>query len=257
MNSKTGDVIKQNMFLEECSNNMYALNKRLIECLKEIDENVFDFARYFLIGSYSGKKMIRKCYKEINKFYEKFGLKVESLTIEQKQIVFHIFNILFDDKILNQELSQTKLKNNLKAAFKYAGFDANDFDKFYNYLDSKYINREDKKVKKRRKVKRNHVCLLIDKNLHQIPWECLPITAKQSITRMPSMHFLKTLLETSKTKITKCNAYYILDPTCEFEYSRKKYKALFEKLNGWEGVIGKCPDESKFKKALKEFEIYL
>jgi hypothetical protein len=257
MNSKTGDVIKQNMFLEECSNNMYALNKRLIECLKEIDENVFDFARYFLIGSYSGKKMIRKCYKEINKFYEKFGLKVESLTIEQKQIVFHIFNILFDDKILNQELSQTKLKNNLKAAFKYAGFDANDFDKFYNYLDSKYINREDKKVKKRRKVKRNHVCLLIDKNLHQIPWECLPITEKQSITRMPSIHFLMTLLETSKTKIDKSSVYYIVDPDGNLPYTKETLKELFKNQIGWEGIIGRRPNESEFKKALTEFNLFM
>jgi hypothetical protein len=45
-----------------------ALNKRLIEYLKEIDKNLFDFARYFLLGSYSDKKVMKKCGEEIKKF---------------------------------------------------------------------------------------------------------------------------------------------------------------------------------------------
>jgi separase len=230
-----------------------ALNKRLIEYLKDIDKNLFDFARYFLLGSYSDKKVMKKCEEEIKKFYDKFGLKLEGLAIDQKQIVFYIFNFLFDGKILNQELTQKRLQENLKSAFKYAKFNENDCDKFYEYIYDNYINGDFKMGK----LKRNHVCLLIDKNLHQIPWECLPIVEKQSITRMPSMHFLSILLETSKTKISKNNAYYIVDPAGDLVHTKQKFEALFENQTGWEGIIGRSPDESEFKKALTEFELFM
>jgi hypothetical protein len=181
---------------------------------------------------------------------------LEALTIHQKQIVFYIFNFLFDEKILNQELTQKKLQKNLKAAFKYAGFSENDCDKFYEYIYDNYIINRDFKMGK---LKRNHVCLLIDKNLHQIPWESLPIVEKQSITRMPSMHFVSSLLESSKTKISKNNAYYIVDPDGNVFHETGKIfiEAFFKKQSGWEGIIGISPDESKFKKALTEFELFL
>jgi hypothetical protein len=92
---------------------------------------LFDFARYFLLGSYSDKRIIKKCEEEIKKFYDKFCLQVEGLTIHQKQIAFYIFNFLFDGKILNQELTQKRLQENLKSAFEYAGFSENYCDKFY------------------------------------------------------------------------------------------------------------------------------
>ena len=129
-------------------------------------------------------------------------------------------------------------------------------EEFYEYLINNYIiNREFKMGK----LKRNHVCLLIDKNLHQIPWESLPIVEKQSITRMPSMHFLFCLLETSKTKISKNNAYYIVDPKGELfnETGKIFIEAFFKKQSGWEGIIGISPDKSKYKKALTEFELFL
>ncbi len=178
--------LREKTFSQYFWQNSDTLNKRLIEYLKEFDENVFDFARYFLIGSYSDAKMKTKCHESITKFYHDLGLEVENLTIEQKQIVFYIFNILFDDTILLQELTRKKLEENLKAAFKYTHFNVNDLGKFYDYLHKNYIHRD---MKRTVNVKRNHVCLLIDKNLHQIPWECLPISEKQSITRMPSIHF--------------------------------------------------------------------
>jgi hypothetical protein len=64
-------------------------------------------------------------------------------------------------------------------------------------------------------------------------------------------------LETSKTKISKNNAYYIVDPAGDLVHTKQKFEALFENQTGWEGIIGRSPDESEFKKALTEFELFM
>ena len=46
------------------------LNKRLINYLNELEEEMFKFTRYFVLGSYSNKKDIEKCDQEIKKFYK-------------------------------------------------------------------------------------------------------------------------------------------------------------------------------------------
>jgi hypothetical protein len=74
---------------------------------------------------------------------------------------------------------------------------------------------------------------------------------------MPSMHFLFSLLETSKTKITNNNAYYIVDPGGDLIDIRLQLEQLFKKQTGWEGICGRVPDESEFKKAFTEFELFL
>jgi hypothetical protein len=70
------------------------------------------------------------------------------------------------------------------------------------------------------------------------------------------MHFLLILLEISKSKITKNNAYYIVDPAGDLIDGRNEFKAFFE-TKGWEGIIGISPDKSRFKRALTEFDLFL
>jgi hypothetical protein len=50
-------------------------------------------------------------------------------------------------------LTQKRLQENLKSAFKYAKFNENDCDKFYEYVYDKYINGDFEMGK----LKRNHV----------------------------------------------------------------------------------------------------
>ena len=62
------------------------------------------------------------------------------------------------------------------------------------------------------KVKnQKHICMLIDKCLHEIPWERLTFM-DINITRMPSFRFLIAHWYTCKNKIHKEKAFYIVDP---------------------------------------------
>ena len=146
-------------------------------------------------------------------------------------------------------MTQVNTVKHLKSAFEFIGLTDN--KRFKDYIIQNFM---DKKTLRTRDIKRKHVCLLIDKYLHQISWESLPITQNQAISRMPSMHFLVALLKNQKTMtITKNKAYCIIDPDGDLKYSIE----IFQKQDGWEGIIGRSPTEDEFKKALLEFALFL
>lgn len=95
------------------------------------------------------------------------------------------------------------------------------------------------------------------KFIHQIPWESLPSTKKQPISRMPSIHFLLSHLQTTSFSINKDNAFYIVDPGGDLTYTKQKFQPFFERKKNWKGLIGVAPDENQFKKALTEYDIFM
>ncbi len=74
---------------------------------------------------------------------------------------------------------------------------------------------------------------------------------------MPSIHFLLSHLQTNSFKINKDNAFYIVDPGGDLTYTQKKFQPFFERKKNWKGLIGIAPDESQFKKALTEYDIFM
>ena len=93
--------------------------------------------------------------------------------------------------------------------------------------------------------------------MHQIPWECLPSTKNQTISRMPSIHFLLSHIQINSININKEKAFYIVDPGSDLTHTREKFQSFFEKRKNWNGIIGKAPNEAEFKKALTEYELFM
>ena len=147
--------------------------------------------------------------------------------------------------VLGLEYSEQK---EIKEALK-TEFDDSKSESISNYL----IDRKSKLSN----LKRKHVCLLVDKHLHQIPWESLPSAKKQSITRMPSIHFLLSHLKLNKLSINKEKAFYIVDPGGDLVYTKQKFQPFFEKRKSWKGIIGVAPDETQFKTALTDYELFM
>ena len=90
-----------------------------------------------------------------------------------------------------------------------------------------------------------------------MPWECLPAVKEQSISRMPSIHFLASHILINSFQINKDKAYYIVDPGSDLTHTREKFQTFFEKWQTWNGIIGVAPNESQFKKALTEYELFI
>jgi len=240
------------------------INSRLSQFLTDLDENVFSFARIFLLGTYKSAHQ-PAVDKEIQAFCEKFKLSFSSsinttirtrkasslaasasqlqpLTKLQKQILHLLFNAV--------ELSS---QATLMEAFKYARFSPKQCEQFTEY----FTKNESQFLVKFSAFERKHVCLLIDKSLHQIPWECLPTLRQQTITRMPSIHFLLAHLKTCAATINKQNAFYIVDPGGDLVHTKEKFTSFFQSQQSWEGIIGVAPDESQFKKALTEYQLFI
>ncbi len=178
-------------------------NENMIGFLNNVQDQIFSYAKYYLLGSLYDPKsnlpngMPKSFQDELDIVYEKLGLNGKNSAIEQKQIIFHLMNSY-----------EHVDRNLLKKAFKQANLN----EKQYKLFDAHLAKIGSKLKELASTFRRKHICLLIDKYLHQIPWECLTILKQQCITRMPSIHFLLSHLQLSKLSLRKDSAYYIVDP---------------------------------------------
>jgi hypothetical protein len=233
------------------------LNKKLAQFLTDLEVTVFGEKKYLMLGSYLDYDLDTLC----EEFKNEFRLGIINLSAEKE--------LLLKNLILGIEFySSDDIKSTLKSIY----------EKYY--IDSYYYYFADKLKAKLLGAKRKHACLLLDKvslfilydlklllilniifyikkNLHQIPWETMPCTTNQLITRMPSIHFLQTHLTVNSFHINKESAYYIVDPGSDLHYTREKFSNFFQKRKKWEGIVGVAPNESQYKKALTEYDLFI
>ena len=92
-------------------------------------------------------------------------------------------------------------------------------------------------------VARGHIFLILDPHLHRIPWENLPILSTQSVSRVPSLHFLFMLAHKYKpqSNIDLTNGFYVLNPQGDLLRCENDFQKLFISLK-WHGVSGQPPE---------------
>ena len=71
---------------------------------------------------------------------------------------------------------------------------------------------------------------------------------------MPSIHFLITSLEISKPKIRNCKSFYIINPDGDLDL--RTFQEFVEE-HGWNGIMGRYPEEFEIKMALTEFDLFV
>lgn len=210
-----------------------ALNKKLNSYLEEFESSVFSFYKSLLLGSFIDFNI----EKIIDEFKKKF-FPNSKLNKNQENLL----------RLLILGLEQFTFEDTVNCLT--IDFSSEPINEFAEYF---FIN-----IRPRlQNAKRKHVCLLIDKNLHQIPFECFPSTRSQPITRMPSIHFLQTHIKINSLSLNKEKAFYIVDPGCDLTHTRMKFQNFFEKRKTWDGIIGVPPNETVFKKALTEYELFM
>jgi len=104
-----------------------------------------------------------------------------------------------------------------------------------------------------------HLFLILDKHLHGFPWEVLPILIGHSVSRVPSLSFLRERLgdaqETTKTGIAAMpidptGTSYILNPSGDLASTQLKFESWLESQPTWNGIIGRSPSSEEVKQAL-------
>ncbi|RPB27727.1 hypothetical protein L211DRAFT_834580 [Terfezia boudieri ATCC MYA-4762] len=112
-----------------------------------------------------------------------------------------------------------------------------------------------------------HTILILDKNVHQIPWESLPCLDGHAISRLPSLASLRSILTNKKMDTGQVNpgiyidenkGTWILNPGGDLTSTQGTFEKDLQTLpGGWIGISSRAPSEAEFAKALGESEIML
>ncbi|TFK18247.1 hypothetical protein FA15DRAFT_760707 [Coprinopsis marcescibilis] len=121
-----------------------------------------------------------------------------------------------------------------------------------------------------------HLFLVLDRNIQNLPWECLPIMKGRSISRIPSIDFLLDRIQLGDMKRHKLgdagrsypgsavvnprSGYFILNPSGDLRGTEGRFKEWAEDMRGlgWDGIMGKAVSEQQFVDALRtrDFVVY-
>ncbi|KAH9026737.1 peptidase family C50-domain-containing protein [Lactarius pseudohatsudake] len=122
-----------------------------------------------------------------------------------------------------------------------------------------------------------HVFLVLNRNLQEIPWESLPILLGRSVSRVPNIDFLVDRLEFARrrdqstatgqdsgqyegrTRLDLSSTYYILNPSGDLESTERRFSPWLRSMRGvgWDGIIGRTPSEQEFTHALAKNELLI
>uniref|UniRef100_A0A915HYN5 separase n=1 Tax=Romanomermis culicivorax TaxID=13658 RepID=A0A915HYN5_ROMCU len=103
---------------------------------------------------------------------------------------------------------------------------------------------------------RGPIILILDKELHSLPWESMPILRNQIVSRMISIHSLIDSINhwSSRRSIDPNNTFYILDPKQNLPNTKSCFEGVFSRI-GWDGVSGTEPQSSSVKKAFLQKDL--
>lgn len=109
-----------------------------------------------------------------------------------------------------------------------------------------------------------HLFLVLDKELHSFPWESLPSLADRSVSRLPSLSFLRDRLELQKRNPVHSDAisidskkvFYSLNPGGDLASTQKQFGTWLER-SGWKGFTGRKPMEEEIRQGLSGNDLFL
>lgn len=99
----------------------------------------------------------------------------------------------------------------------------------------------------------DHIVLVLDKACHEIPWESMPILRSKSVSRVPSLDILQTLLarQHHDLRLNKdTSVRYILNPGGDLVKTQSRFESRFLAQQNWSGLIGQEPTESQLADTL-------
>lgn len=93
-----------------------------------------------------------------------------------------------------------------------------------------------------------HIVLVLDKSCHELPWESMPMLRSKSVSRVPSLDILQTLLNKRQKHLTlskELPVKYILNPGGDLVKTQSRFELRFQSQQNWSGLMGQEPSESQ------------
>nr|KAG5705649.1 hypothetical protein BaRGS_026588 [Batillaria attramentaria] len=108
------------------------------------------------------------------------------------------------------------------------------------------------------------VVLILDKNLHALPWENLPVLASQQVTRVASLAALHLMLQFNagdssvlQRGVDQTSVFYVVDPDNNLKYTLDTFKDMFSRQQGWKGIVGERPNKAQYCDALTQHDLFV
>lgn len=116
-----------------------------------------------------------------------------------------------------------------------------------------------------------HIFLILDRNVQEIPWESIPILRGRAISRVPSLTFLVDRLpkpmpgadfdpDHIRKGVDPKKTFFILNPSGDLSKTQETFGPWLEGMVqncGWKGIVGREPTSMEIKSALQNNELVL
>ncbi|KAK4053371.1 separin protein [Microbotryomycetes sp. JL201] len=113
-----------------------------------------------------------------------------------------------------------------------------------------------------------HLLLMLDKSMQALPWESLPCLRGKSVSRVPSLSFVKDRLdllearakETGRLVVDTSRTSFILNPSKDLTNTQKTFEPWLEhqrRHSGWTGITGRAPSDEEVKHSLSTSDLVL
>ncbi|KAI8497177.1 Separin [Branchiostoma belcheri] len=111
---------------------------------------------------------------------------------------------------------------------------------------------------------RGPVILVLDRTLQRLPWESIPLLQQGKVSRMPSLRFILSHLDTMRSVpghvlcdgVDQNNTYYVLNPRNDLASTQAYFQDDFKK-RGWSGVAGVSPTTEQYISALTDHDMFV
>ncbi|KAL8280628.1 hypothetical protein RQP46_006951 [Phenoliferia psychrophenolica] len=115
-----------------------------------------------------------------------------------------------------------------------------------------------------------HTFLLLDKSLQGFPWESIPCLQGRSVSRLPSLAFLRDRLDLARLRATSpdrphelivdsSKTAYLLNPSGDLKNTQATFESWLDgqKSKGWSGIVGRAPSDLEMIATLSTKEVFL
>ncbi|TIB38990.1 hypothetical protein E3P86_01335 [Wallemia ichthyophaga] len=110
-----------------------------------------------------------------------------------------------------------------------------------------------------------HTFITLDKLTQSMPWESIPGLRNQSVSRIPSVGFLRdrldyiNFLNQDRLYVNPRNTYCLINPSGDLKRTEKKFGGWFEEMKafGWKGIVGREPLEVELSNALETSDLFI
>ncbi|KAI6648865.1 Separin-like [Oopsacas minuta] len=217
-------------------------NTALSETLSQIESEWFSLWKGIFLGKISiSQEFVSTSVKELIQFIQT----IIDIPPFQYELCSELFEVILESypllKRAQMELILPQIfpdleQNNCKIISKKIAIISEElYEKIADFLDKFECTPQS--------VPRGHIFLILDPYLHRIPWENLPILSTQSVSRIPSLHFLFMLTHkySPHSNIDLTNGFYVLNPQGDLLKCENDFQKLFRSLK-WDGVAGEPPE---------------